>query len=147
VKGPTGCRYLRGDRQSTYVQGGWNITGDVYVRDDDGYFHYQARADDMIVSAGYKIAGPEVEEALLRHPAVAEVAVIGTPDQERGMLVRAVVVLQSGAELGPDPTKTLQDFVKSQIAPYKYPRAIEFVDALPRTATGKLQRFRLRERS
>jgi len=147
VKGPTGCRYLRGDRQATYVHDGWNITGDVYVRDRDGYFQYQARADDMIVSAGYKIAGPEVEEALLRHPAVAEVAVIGSPDEERGMLVKAVVVLRPGAELGPEPVRTLQDFVKSQIAPYKYPRAIEFADALPRTATGKLQRFRLRERS
>lgn len=147
VKGPTGCRYLRGDRQTTYVQNGWNITGDVYVRDGNGYYFYQARADDMIVSAGYKIAGPEVEEALLRHPAVAEAAVIGAPDEERGMIVKAVVVLQSGAELGPEPVKTLQDFVKSQIAPYKYPRAIEFADSLPRTATGKLQRFRLRERS
>ena len=147
VKGPTGCRYLRGDRQQTYVQDGWNITGDVYVRDRDGYFHYQARADDMIVSAGYKIAGPEVEEALLRHPAVAEVAVIGAPDEERGMVVKAVVVLRPGVELGPEPVKTLQDFVKSQIAPYKYPRAIEFADALPRTPTGKLQRFRLREKS
>jgi 2-aminobenzoate-CoA ligase len=147
VKGPTGCRYLRGDRQTSYVQNGWNITGDVYVRDGDGYFFYQARADDMIVSAGYKIAGPEVEEALLRHPAVAEAAVIGAPDEERGMIVKAVVVLQPGAELGQEPVKTLQDFVKSQIAPYKYPRAIEFADSLPRTATGKLQRFRLRERS
>jgi 2-aminobenzoate-CoA ligase len=147
VKGPTGCRYLRGDRQTTYVQDGWNITGDVYVRDGDGYFHYQARADDMIVSAGYKIAGPEVEEALLRHPAVAEVAVVGAPDEERGMVVKAVVVLRPDVELGPEPVKTLQDFVKSQIAPYKYPRAIEFADALPRTATGKLQRFRLREGS
>ncbi len=147
VKGPTGCRYLRGDRQTTYVQDGWNITGDVYVRDGDGYFHYQARADDMIVSAGYKIAGPEVEDALLRHPAVAEAAVIGTPDDERGMLVKAVVVLHPGADLGLEPAKTLQDFVKSQIAPYKYPRAIEFADSLPRTATGKLQRFRLRERN
>ncbi len=147
VKGPTGCRYLRGDRQTTYVQGGWNVTGDVYVRDADGYFHYQARADDMIISAGYNIAGPEVEEALLRHPAVAEAAVIGAPDAERGMIVKAVVVLQPGADLGPEPAKTLQDFVKSQIAPYKYPRAIEFADALPRTATGKLQRFRLRATS
>jgi len=147
VKGPTGCRYLRGDRQTTYVQDGWNVTGDVYIRDGDGYFHYQARADDMIVSAGYNIAGPEVEEALLRHPAVAEAAVVGAPDEERGMVVKAVVVLQPGAELGPEPARTLQDFVKSQIAPYKYPRAIEFADALPRTATGKLQRFRLRERS
>jgi len=147
VKGPTGCRYLRGDRQGTYVQDGWNITGDVYVRDGDGYFHYQARADDMIISAGYNIAGPEVEEALLRHPAVAEAAVVGAPDQERGMIVKAVVVLREGAELGPEPAKTLQDFVKSQIAPYKYPRAIEFASELPRTATGKLQRFRLREGS
>jgi 2-aminobenzoate-CoA ligase len=147
VKGPTGCRYLRGDRQATYVQDGWNVTGDVYVRDGDGYFHYQARADDMIVSAGYNIAGPEVEEALLRHPAVAEAAVVGLPDEERGMIVKAVVVLRPGMELGPEPAKTLQDFVKSQIAPYKYPRAIEFADGLPRTATGKLQRFRLREGS
>jgi 2-aminobenzoate-CoA ligase len=145
VKGPTGCRYLRGDRQATYVQNGWNITGDVYVRDSDGYFHYQARADDMIISAGYNIAGPEVEEALLRHPAVAEVAVVGVPDEQRGMIVKAVVVLQKDAELGPEPARTLQDFVKSQIAPYKYPRVVEFADALPRTATGKLQRFRLRD--
>ena len=147
VKGPTGCRYLRGDRQETYVRDGWNVTGDVYVRDPDGYFHYQARADDMIVSAGYNIAGPEVEEALLRHPAVAEAAVVGAPDAERGMVVKAVVVLRPDAELGPEPARTLQDFVKSQIAPYKYPRAIEFADELPRTATGKLQRFRLREGS
>jgi 2-aminobenzoate-CoA ligase len=147
VKGPTGCRYLRGDRQGTYVQNGWNITGDVYVRDGDGYYRYQARADDMIVSAGYNIAGPEVEEALLRHPAVAEVAVVGVADEERGMVVKAVVVLHEGAELGSEPAKALQDFVKSQIAPYKYPRVVEFADALPRTATGKLQRFRLREQS
>ena len=145
VKGPTGCRYLHGDRQATYVQNGWNITGDVYVRDEDGYFHYQARADDMIISAGYNIAGPEVEEALLRHPAVAEAAVVGVPDEQRGMIVKAVVVLQKDADLGGEPARTLQDFVKSQIAPYKYPREIEFADALPRTATGKLQRFRLRD--
>ncbi len=138
-------RYLRGDRQGTYVQDGWNITGDVYVRDADGYFHYQARADDMIVSAGYNIAGPEVEEALLRHPAVAEAAVVGVPDEERGMIVKAVVVLRTGAELGPEPARTLQDFVKGEIAPYKYPRSVEFALELPRTATGKLQRFRLRE--
>src|SRR5205814_9575146 len=128
MKGRTGSRYLRGDRQETYVRDGWNVTGDVYVRDPDGYFHYQARADDMIVSAGYNIAGPEVEEALLRHPAVAEAAVVGAPDAERGMGVKAVVVLRSDAQLGPDPAKALQDFVKSQIAPYKYPRAIEFAD-------------------
>ena len=145
VKGPTGCRYLRGDRQTTYVRNGWNLTGDVYTRDGDGYFHYQARADDMIISAGYNIAGPEVEEALLRHPAVAEVAVIGVPDEQRGMIVKAVVVLRQGADLGAEPSKTLQDFVKSQIAPYKYPRVVEFADSLPRTETGKLQRFRLRE--
>jgi 2-aminobenzoate-CoA ligase len=147
VKGPTGCRYLRGDRQSTYVRDGWNITGDVYVRDADGYFNYQARADDMIISSGYNIAGPEVEQALLRHPDVAEVAVIGAPDEDRGMIVKAVVVLRPGAGLGSEPAKALQDFVKSQIAPYKYPRVIEFADELPRTATGKLQRFRLREGS
>jgi 2-aminobenzoate-CoA ligase len=147
VKGPTGCRYLRGDRQGAYVRDGWNITGDVYAADTDGYFHYQARADDMIVSSGYNIAGPEVEEALLRHPDVAETAVIGVPDVDRGMVVKAVVVLRAGAVLGAEPEKTLQDFVKSQIAPYKYPRVIEFADALPRTATGKLQRFRLREGS
>src|SRR5437879_3944980 len=147
VTGPSGCRDLRGDREETYVRDGWNVAGDVYVRDPDGYFHYQARADDMIVSAGYNIAGPEVEEALLRHPAVAEAAVVGAPDGERGMVVKAVVVLRPDAELGPEPARTLQDFVKSQIAPYKYPRAIEFADELPRTATGKLQRFRLREGS
>jgi 2-aminobenzoate-CoA ligase len=147
VKGPTGCRYLRGDRQAAYVRDGWNITGDVYAQDADGYFHYQARADDMIISSGYNIAGPEVEEALLRHPDVAETAVIGVPDEDRGMIVKAVVVLRPGAKLGAEPAKTLQDFVKSQIAPYKYPRVIEFADGLPRTATGKLQRFRLREGS
>ena len=147
VRGPTGCRYLRGDRQADYVQDGWNVTGDVYTQDADGYFQYQARADDMIISSGYNIAGPEVEEALLRHPDVAETAVIGAPDEDRGMIVKAVVVLRPGAELGEEPAKTLQDFVKSQIAPYKYPRVIEFADVLPRTATGKLQRFRLREGS
>jgi 2-aminobenzoate-CoA ligase len=147
VKGPTGCRYLRGDRQKTYVQNGWNITGDVYVRDEDGYFHYQARADDMIISAGYNIAGPEVEEALLQHPAVAEAAVVGVPDEQRGMIVKAVVVLRKEADLGPEPARALQDFVKSQIAPYKYPRLVELADTLPRTATGKVQRFRLRETS
>jgi len=148
IRGPTGCRYLDNlEQQQKYVRNGWNLTGDAYRRDADGYFWYQARTDDMIISAGYNIAGPEVEEALLRHPAVAEAAVVGAPDEERGMLVKAVVVLQPGVELGPEPAKALQDFVKSQIAPYKYPRAIEFAEALPRTATGKLQRFRLRERS
>ena len=121
------------------------MTGDVYTRDGDGYYRYQARADDMIITAGYNIAGPEVEEALLRHPAVAEAAVVGVPDERRGMIVKAVVVLQKGADLGPEPARTLQDFVKAEIAPYKYPREVEFADSLPRTATGKLQRFRLRD--
>ncbi len=144
VKGPTGCRYLYGDRQEQYVRGGWNLTGDVYTRDGDGYFHYQARADDMIVSAGYNIAGPEVEDALLRHPDVAETAVVGVPDAARGMIVKAFVVLRPGGTAGPEEAAALQDFVKREIAPYKYPRTVEFVEALPRTATGKLQRFRLR---
>jgi 2-aminobenzoate-CoA ligase len=144
VKGPTGCRYLRGDRQSTYVRRGWNLTGDVYARDPDGYLRFVSRADDMIISSGYNIAGPEVEEALLGHPAVAEVAVVGTPDPERGHIVKAFVVTGAGADPGPDLVRQLQDFAKAQIAPYKYPRAIEFVDRLPRTETGKLQRFRLR---
>jgi acyl-coenzyme A synthetase/AMP-(fatty) acid ligase len=145
VKGPTGCRYLRGDRQTEYVRRGWNITGDVYRRDPDGYLWFQARADDMIVSAGYNIAGPEVEEALLRHPDVAEAAVVGAPDEDRGMIVKAYVVLRSAAPDVPDRVRSLQEFVKTQIAPYKYPRAVEIVSSLPRTATGKLQRFRLRE--
>jgi len=147
IKGPTGCKYWRKpDRQAEYVRwNGWNVTGDVYVRDADGFFHYQARADDMIVSAGYNISGPEVENALLRHPDVAETAVVGVPDPDRGMIVKAFVVLRSGATAGPEAAAALQDFVKREIAPYKYPRGVEFVAALPRTATGKLQRFRLRE--
>jgi 2-aminobenzoate-CoA ligase len=145
VKGPTGCRYLRGDRQSTYVRRGWNLTGDVYARDPDGWLRFVSRADDMIISSGYNIAGPEVEEALLRHPAVAEVAVVGAPDPERGHIVKAYVVGRPGTDPGPDLVRQLQDFAKAQIAPYKYPRAIEFVDRLPRTETGKLQRFRLRQ--
>ncbi|HYW25319.1 MAG TPA: AMP-binding protein [Terriglobales bacterium] len=144
VRGPTGCRYLDGDRQEHYVRNGWNLTGDVFTRDADGYFHYQARADDMIVSAGYNISGPEVENALLRHPDVAETAVVGLPDVDRGMIVKAFVVLRPGAPADPGTAAALQDFVKREIAPYKYPRAVEFVAALPRTATGKLQRFRLR---
>jgi len=146
VKGPTGCRYLAGDRQEQYVRGGWNLTGDVFTRDADGFFHYQARADDMIVSAGYNISGPEVENALLRHPDVAETAVVGVPDAERGMIVKAFVVARPGTATGPDAAAALQEFVKREIAPYKYPRAVEFVATLPRTATGKLQRFRLRGR-
>ncbi|MGI8612397.1 MAG: AMP-binding protein [Nocardioidaceae bacterium] len=146
VKGPTGCRYLAGDRQSAYVQNGWNITGDTFVEDADGYFWYQARSDDMIVSAGYNIAGPEVEEALLGHSDVSECAVVGVPDEARGQLTKAVVVLRDGVVGDPAKATELQDFVKQQIAPYKYPRVVEFADALPRTSTGKLQRFRLRQR-
>jgi 2-aminobenzoate-CoA ligase len=145
VKGPTGCRYLDDPRQSTYVKDGWNYTGDAYLMDADGWFHYQARTDDMIVSAGYNIAGPEVEGALLRHPAVAECACVGSPDAERGEVVKAFVVLAPGHAGDEAMTRALQDFVKGEIAPYKYPRRVEYVDALPRTETGKLQRFRLRE--
>jgi 2-aminobenzoate-CoA ligase len=144
VKGPTGCRYLADDRQKTYVQNGWNLTGDAYVMDMDGYFIYQARTDDMIISAGYNIAGPEVEGALLSHPAVAECGVVGAPDEERGMIVKAIVVLRAGFEGNDELRKNLQEHVKRSIAPYKYPRDIEFVAALPRTETGKLQRFKLR---
>jgi acyl-coenzyme A synthetase/AMP-(fatty) acid ligase len=147
VKGPTGCRYLHGDRQGEYVRAGWNITGDVYIRDEQGYFRYQARADDMIVSSGYNIAGPEVENALLQHPDVAEVAVVGLPDEDRGALVTAYVVVRPGRPRTTEAARRLQDFVKSEIAPYKYPRRLEFVDELPRSATGKLQRFQLRRRS
>ena len=145
VKGPTGCRYLSDPRQKHYVRDGWNITGDTFTRDADGYFFYQARSDDMIISSGYNIAAPEVEEALLRHPEVAECAVIGVPDEARGALVKAFVVL-ADASLGTEAkARELQDFAKAEIAPYKYPRAVEFVEELPRTATGKLQRFKLRD--
>jgi 2-aminobenzoate-CoA ligase len=146
VIGPTGCRYLADARQSQYVQHGWNMTGDAFSMDADGYFFYQARTDDMIISAGYNIAGPEVEGALLAHPAVAECGVVGAPDEERGQIVKAFVVLREGHAPSETLTKELQDFVKQSIAPYKYPRAIEFVAALPRTETGKLQRFRLRQK-
>ncbi len=145
VKGPTGCRYLTDARQAEYVQNGWNITGDTFVRDENGYFWYQARSDDMIVSAGYNIAGPEVEEAVLRHPDVTECAVVGVPDAARGQVVKAYVVLRAGGLADKAMARALQDFTKAEIAPYKYPRVIEFVDELPRTSTGKLQRFRLRE--
>ncbi|WP_284618385.1 AMP-binding protein [Aquabacterium humicola] len=144
VKGPTGCRYLADERQARYVQGGWNITGDAYRMDEDGWFHYCSRTDDMIISAGYNIGAPEVEEALLQHPAVAECAVVGVPDDERGQIVKAFVVLRAGHDPGPALVRALQDFVKQSIAPYKYPRAIEFFPALPRTETGKLQRFKLK---
>jgi 2-aminobenzoate-CoA ligase len=147
VKGPTGCRYLSDDRQARYVQGGWNITGDTFLQDEDGYFHYLARTDDMIVSSGYNIAGPEVEEALLGHDAVAECCVVGAPDPERGELVTAFVVTREGATAGEALAAELQDFVKQKIAPYKYPRAIEFVPILPRSGTGKVQHFVLREQA
>jgi 2-aminobenzoate-CoA ligase len=144
VKGPTGCRYLDDPRQSSYVQRGWNYTGDAYLQDADGYFVYQSRTDDMIVSAGYNIAAPEIEEVLLMHPAVAECAVIGVADAERGQIVKAFVVLREPQAAGEALVRALQEFVKAAVAPYKYPRAIEFREALPRTPTGKLQRFRLR---
>jgi 2-aminobenzoate-CoA ligase len=160
VQGPTGCRYLADERQREYVIRGWNVTGDTYRVDEDGYFWFQARNDDMILSSGYNISGPEVEDALLEHPAVAECAVVASPDEDRGCLVKAFVVLAReagvaggpagrGAEAGRDDpadlVKELQAFVKERIAPYKYPRAIELVDALPRTETGKVQRFKLRQ--
>ena len=144
IKGPTGCRYLDDERQCDYVQDGWNITGDAYEMDADGYFYYHSRTDDMIISAGYNIAGAEVEEALLHHPAVAECAVVGRLDPERGQVVEAHVVLRAGQAGSAGLACELQEFVKAQIAPYKYPRAILFKEKLPRTETGKLQRFKLR---
>ncbi|MGE0733967.1 MAG: benzoate-CoA ligase family protein [Alphaproteobacteria bacterium] len=146
VRGPTGCRYLDNiERQRGYVKSGWNLPGDRYRQDADGYFWYVARADDMIVSAGYNIGGPEVEAVLLDHPKVKDCAVIGAPDNERGRVVKAFVVLRNPADACDALTKELQDYVKGEIAPYKYPRAIEFVTELPRTETGKVQRFRLRQ--
>jgi len=144
VRGPTGCRYLADERQTEYVQNGWNVTGDAYLIDDEGYFRYQARTDDMIVSAGYNIAGPEVEAALLGHADVRECAVVAAPDPDRGTIVKAFVVLAPGVSADAEKIHGLQEFVKAAIAPYKYPRAIEFIDALPRTESGKLQRYRLR---
>lgn len=144
VKGPTGCRYLDDGRQRSYVRSGWNVTGDVYFVDEDGYFWFQARADDMIISGGYNIAGPEVEAALAGHPAVKECAVIGVPDEARGQIVKACIVTNDGYTPGPALAKDLQDFAKQAIAPYKYPRAIEFMQALPKTQTGKVQRHELR---
>ena len=144
VRGPTGCRYLNDDRQSKYVQGGWNITGDAFMMDEDGYLHFAARNDDMIVSSGYNIAGPEVEAALMSDPHVAECAVIGVPNEERGMIVEAHVVLAKG-DPTPETAKLLQDHVKATIAPYKYPRSVKFCDALPKTQTGKIQRFLLKQ--
>lgn len=144
VRGPTGCRYLADDRQAVYVQNGWNVTGDIYTVDADGVFRYVARGDDIIVSSGYNIAAPEVEGALLTHEAVAEAAVIGEPDADRGMVVTAYVVLRDPASAGPELAVVLQDHVKATIAPYKYPRRVTFVQELPKTVTGKLQRHRLR---
>ena len=145
VRGPTGCRYLADERQKNYVKDGWNITGDTFRRDSDGVFHFVARADDMIVSSGYNIAGPEVEAALLKHADVAEVAVIGAPDEERGFIVEAHIVLRAGVSDTAQLVQTLQDHVKSTIAPYKYPRSIKFVPELPKTSSGKIQRFSLRQ--
>jgi len=143
VRGPTGCRYMADERQRDYVRNGWNLTGDSFFQDEDGFFHFAARSDDMIVSAGYNIAGPEVEAALLSHPDVAECAVIGVPDPERGQIVEAHVVPAEGVERDERTIKRLQDHVKATIAPYKYPRSIKFTDSLPKTQTGKIQRFRL----
>ncbi len=146
VRGPTGCRYLDDDtRQRDYVRDGWNHTGDAYRMDADGYFWYQARTDDMIVSAGHNISGPEVESVILEHEAVRECGVVGVPDEERGQIVQAFIVLREGVEGSVPLVKEIQDFVKREIAPHKYPRRVVFVESLPRTATGKLQRFRLRD--
>ena len=144
VRGPTGCRYLADERQRKFVRDGWNLPGDAVIVDADGYVFYQARADDMIVSAGYNISGPEVEDVLMQHPAVAECGVIGSPDETRGQIVKAYVVLHPGFAANNELVAQLQDFVKNTVAPYKYPRAIVFTDSLPRTETGKLKRFALR---
>ncbi|MDN5929445.1 MAG: AMP-binding protein, partial [Hyphomicrobiales bacterium] len=145
VRGPTGCRYLADERQHVYVRDGWNLTGDSFIQDEEGYFHFAARSDDLIISSGYNIAGPEVEAALLSHEEVTECAVIGAPDEARGQIVEAYVVLAKGVARDALTVKRLQDHVKATIAPYKYPRSVKFIDALPKTQTGKIQRFRLRE--
>ncbi|WP_165795699.1 AMP-binding protein, partial [Methylobacterium frigidaeris] len=147
VRGPIGCRYLADERQTVYVQDGWNVTGDTYLQDADGYFWFQARNDDMIVSAGYNIAGPEVEASLLAHPAVAECGVVAAPCPERGRIVAAYVVLNPGHTGDEALTKALQEHVKQDLAPYKYPRAVHYVPALPKTESGKLQRFALRRQA
>ncbi len=144
VRGPTGCRYLSDARQTRYVRDGWNLTGDTFIEDADGYFWFQARSDDMIVSAGYNISGPEVEASLASHPAVAECAVVGAPDAERGTIVKAYVVPRPGFAPDAALARALQEHVKADIAPYKYPRAIAFRADLPRTPSGKLQRSVLR---
>jgi 2-aminobenzoate-CoA ligase len=145
VRGPTGCRYLSDERQKAYVQHGWNLTGDTYVRDADGYYWYQARSDDMIISAGFNIAGPEVEMALMRHPDVVECGVVGRPDPVRTMSVHAFVVLRPGVIGDAEKAAEMERHVRETIAPYKAPRTVEFLEALPRTSTGKVQRYRLRE--
>jgi 2-aminobenzoate-CoA ligase len=145
IRGPTGCRYLADERQKGYVQDGWNLTGDSFWQDDNGYFHFAARNDDMIISSGYNIAGPEVEAALLAHADVAECAVVGAADEERGQIVQAHVVLAQGVARSDETARRLQDHVKATIAPYKYPRSVVFIDALPKTQTGKVRRFRLKQ--
>jgi 2-aminobenzoate-CoA ligase len=146
VRGPTGCRYLDDpDRQRAYVGNGWNITGDSFRQDEDGYFWYEARTDDMIITGGHNVSGAEVENVLLEHRAVQECGVVAAPDEDRGNVVKAFIVLRPGFESTPELARELQEFVKAEIAPYKYPRRVEFVEKLPRTETGKLQRFRLRE--
>jgi len=145
VRGPTGCRYLSDPRQRDYVRGGWNLTGDAAMMDADGYVYFKARTDDLILSAGYNIGAPEVEAAAMQHDAVAECAVVGVPDVDRGQAVKAFVVLKAGREASDALAREIQEFVKATIAPYKYPRHVEFVAALPKTDTGKLQRFRLKE--
>jgi 2-aminobenzoate-CoA ligase len=142
--GPTGCKYLDDPRQTLYVKNGWNHPGDAFLQDADGYFFYQARTDDMIITSGYNVGAPEVEDALLTHPAVAECGVIGKPDDARGMIVKAFCVVRPGFTASAGLVKELQDHVKAGIAPFKYPREIEFLESLPRTETGKLQRFRLK---
>ena len=146
VIGPTGCRYLEDERQQRYVQAGWNFPGDAFIQDEDGYFHYQARDDDMIITAGYNVGGPEVEDALLKHPAVAECGVVGQADEDRGQVVAAYVVLKPGHAGDEAMARALQEHVKQTIAPFKYPRRVVFLDVLPRTETGKLQRFKLRQK-
>jgi len=145
VKGPTGCRYLNDERQAKYIKNGWNVTGDAYLMDENGYFHYQSRTDDMIISSGYNIAGPEIETCILSHPSVTECAVVGEPDDARGAIVKAFVVLKANISPNDSTTKSIQDHVKAQLAPYKYPRKIEYVESLPKTETGKIQRFKLRQ--
>ena len=146
IRGPTGCRYLADERQRDYVKRGWNLTGGAYVLDEDGFFWFQARADDMIIASGYNISGPEVEEALLAHTAVKDCAVVASPDPERGNVVKAFVVLAEGHRGTEEMVSELQEFAKKEIAPYKYPRVVEFIETLPRTETGKIQRYRLRQR-